>query len=177
MQTARSFLTPRGRLKPQPFIYGAVAIYLLGVLSQWLTVPDVLTRAGLWPFIAAQLVLIWLWFVVHAKRLHDSGRTAGLAAGVALLYVLSLALLLIVAYSFFNTSDGLMANASATSALGLILLFYIVATLLGSMQYDLAWVVVAILTLLAILPIVVTVVFTFWTATRPSAATAGAETH
>jgi hypothetical protein len=70
-----------------------------------------------------------------------------------------------------------MANANATSALGLILLFYIVATLLGSMQYDLAWVVVAILTLLAILPIVVTLAFTIWAATRPSVATAGAETH
>jgi hypothetical protein len=173
MQTAGSFLTLHGRLKPQPFIRGAVAIYLLGVLSQWLTVPDVLTRAGLWPYIAVQVMLIWFWFVLHAKRLHDTGRTAGLAAGVALLYVLSLALLLIVADSFFNTSDGLMANANATSALGLILLTYIVATLLGSMQYDLAWVVVAILTLLAILPIVVTVVFTFWAATRPSAEPAG----
>jgi hypothetical protein len=105
--------------------------------------------------------------------LHDASRPAGLAAGVALLYVLSLALLLIVADSFFNTSDGLMANANATSALGLILLFYIVATLLGSMQYDLAWAVVAILTLLAILPIVVSVVFTIWTATRPSVEPAG----
>jgi hypothetical protein len=168
MQTAGSFLTPYGRLKPQPFIYGAVVVYLLGAVSQWLTVPDVLTRAGLWPFIAVQVVLTWFWFVLHAERLHDAGRTAGLAAGVVLLYVLSLALLLIVADSFFNTSDGLMANANATSALGLILLAYIVATLLGSMQYDLAWVVVAILTLVAILPIVVTLVFTVWTATRPS---------
>ena len=176
MQTAGSFLTPHGRLKPQPFIYGAVAVYLLGVLSQWLTVPDVLIRAGLWLFIVVQVVLIWFWFVLHAKRLHDAGRTAGLAAGVASLYVLSLALLLILADSFFNTSDGLMANANATSALGLILLLYIVATLLGSMQYDLAWVVVAILTLLAILPIVVSVVFTIWTATRPSGEAARSET-
>src|ERR1700739_927401 len=177
MQTSGSFLSPRGRLKPQPFIYGAAAIYLLGVLSQWLTVPDVLIRAGLWPFIVVQAVLIWFWFVLHAKRLHDAGRAAGLAGGIALLYVLSLALLLILADSFFNTSDGLMANANATSALGLILLFYIIVTLLGSMQYDLAWVVVAILTLLAILPIVVTAVFTIWTATRPSGEMASAETY
>jgi hypothetical protein len=140
-------------------------------------VPDVLTRAGLWPFIAVQAVLIWLWFVLHAKRLHDAGRTAGSAAGVALLYVLSLALLLILADSFFNTSDGLMANANATSALGLILLLYIVATLFGSMQYDLAWAVVAILTLIAVLPIFVNAAFTVWTATRPSDDTARAEAH
>ncbi len=88
-------------------------------------------------------MLIWIWFALHAKRLHDAGRGSGLAVGVAVLYVLSVVLLLIVADSFFNTSDGLMTNASATSALGLIL---------GSVhrrdarrtrrQYDLAWAVV-----------------------------------
>lgn len=172
MQTAGFLLTPRGRLKPQPFIYGAVAVYLAGALSQRLTAPDVLTRAGPWPFIAVQLVLIWVWFVLHGKRLHDTGRTAGLAAGVGVLYMLSVALLTIVAAGFFYAPDNLMANADATSALGLILLVYIVATLLGSMQYDLAWAVVAILTLVAVLPTVVAVVFTIWAATRPSSAPA-----
>ena len=87
-----------------------------------------------------------------------------------LLYVLSVVLLLIVADSFFNTSDGPMADANATSALGLILLLYIVAALAGSSQYDLglgrgrdpdaAW------------PFCRSswrLVFTIWAATRPSA--------
>ena len=38
----------------------------------------------------------------------------------------------------------------------------------GSSAYDLTWVVVAILTLLAFLPIIVALVFTVWAATRPS---------
>jgi hypothetical protein len=113
-------------------------------------------------------VLIWVWFVLHAQRLHDAGRGSGLAVGVALLYVLSIVLLLIVAEGFFNTSDGLMANPNAAGALGLILLLYIVSTLLGSAQYDLAWVVVAILTLMAFLPIIAALSLTLWAATRPS---------
>jgi uncharacterized membrane protein YhaH (DUF805 family) len=168
MQAGRFLFSPRGRLRPQPFIYGAVAVYLAGVASHFLTTPDVLGRAGLWPFVVAQVILTWVWFTLHAQRLHDAGRASGVAVGVCLLYVLSIVLLLIVADSFFNTSNGPMADANATSALWLILILYIVAALLGSTQYDLGWAVVVIMTLMAFLPIVVALVFTVWTATRPS---------
>jgi len=73
-----------------------------------------------------------------------------------------------LAFGFFNTSDGLMANPNATGALGLILLLYIVSTLAGSSQYDLGWVVVAILTLMAFLPIIAALSLTLWAATRSS---------
>jgi len=122
MQAGRFLFSPRGRLRPQPFIYGAVAVYLAGVASHFLTTPDVLGRAGLWPFVVAQVVLTWVWFTLHAQRLHDAGRASGVAVGVCLLYVLSIVLLLIVADSFFNTSNGPMADANATSALWLILI-------------------------------------------------------
>ncbi len=69
-------------------------------------------------------------------------------------------LLLILADSFFNTSGALMGNANATSALELILLLYIVASLLGSTHYDLAWLTVAMLMLVAFAPIAVAFVFT-----------------
>ena len=115
------------------------------------------------------ILLIWVWFCLHAKRLHDAGHGSGLAVGIALLYALSVVLLLIVADGFFNTSDGLMSNANATSALGLILILYIFSTLAGSSQYDLAWAVVAILTLIALLPIVGGGGIYALAATRPSA--------
>ena len=63
-----------------------------------------------------------------------------------------------------------MGNASATSALELVLLLYIVMTLSGPVQYDLTWIVVVILTLLAFVPVVVALFFTVWTATRTRAA-------
>ena len=91
-----------------------------------------------------------------------------MAAGVGLLYVLSIVLLLIVADSFFNASGGLMDNASATSALELILLLYVIVTLIGSPHYDLAWLMVALLTLVAFTPVAVAFVFSIWTARRPS---------
>src|SRR5579863_9623058 len=168
MQAIEFLFSPNGRLKPQPFIYGAVGVYLFGVASHLLTTPDVIRHGGLWPFLAAQILLIWIWFVLHAKRLHDAGKNSGLAIAVGLLYGLSLVLLLIVADSFFNTTDGLMDNAGATGALELILLLYVIVTLIGSPHYDLAWLLVMMLMLIGFAPIVVAVGFSVWTARRPS---------
>lgn len=170
MQTL-SFVSPQGRLRPQPFLIAVAAVYIAGALSHWLTVPDVIARSGLWAFAAAQAVLTWLWFVLHAKRLHDTGRGEGLAIAVALLYVLSLVLLLLLATNFFSGSEvGSLGGASATSALELVLLLYIVMMLAGPMQYDLSLVVVVILTLFAFVPVLVALLFTLWAATRTSMA-------
>ena len=168
---ALTLVSPQGRLRPQPFLAAIAAIYIAGALSHWLTVPGVIAQLGLWAFAAVQAVLIWLWFVVHAKRLHDAGRGEGLAIAVAILYVLSLILLLLLATNFFAGSEaGSLGGAGATSALELVLLLYIVMTLTGPVQYDLTWVVVVILTLFAFVPVVVALVFTLWTATRTSMA-------
>jgi uncharacterized membrane protein YhaH (DUF805 family) len=168
MPALRFLYSPNGRMPPGPFIAGAVVVYLLGAGSHLLTLSDVMSRTGLWPFVVVQLVLIWWWFTLHAQRLHDAGRNSGLAAGIILLYVLAIALLLILANGFFSTPDATMGNPSAAGAVELILLLYVVANLLQSTHYDFAWVVVAILTLLAFVPVVVTLGFTLWTATRRS---------
>jgi len=169
MHALHFLLSPSGRLRPQPFIAAVVAVYLVGMASHLLTTPDVMARGGLWPFIAAQVLLIWIWYALHAKRLNDAGRGHGLAAGIGLLYALSVVLLLIMADGFFNTAALVMGNASATTALQLLLLFYVIATLLGSPHYDLAWLMVALLTLMTFVPVVVALVFTLWAAMRPSA--------
>jgi uncharacterized membrane protein YhaH (DUF805 family) len=169
MQALRFFLSPGGRLKPQPFIYGAIAAYLFGAASHLLTTADILRRSGLLPFIAVQLLLVWIWFSLHAKRLHDAGRSSGLAVGIALLYLLSVVLLLIVADGFFTTSSAPLGDANAQGALWLLLLLYIVSALAGSGQYDLTWVVVAILIVMAFVPILVALCFSVWVARKPSA--------
>jgi hypothetical protein len=112
-----------------------------------------------------------MWFVLHAKRLHDASRGEGMAIAVALLYLLSLVLLVLLATNFFAGSEaGSLGGASATSALELVLLLYIVMTLAGPMQYDLTWIVVVILTFFAFVPVLIALLFTLWTATRKSMA-------
>jgi uncharacterized membrane protein YhaH (DUF805 family) len=168
MQALPLIVSPSGRLSPRPFIVAAAAVYVLGVVSQWLTLPEVLDRIGLWAFVAVQVLLVWAWYTLHAKRLHDAGRSAGPAAGVALLYALAVALLIIVAASFFNTATAQTPDANSASTLGLILLVMVLATLSGAPQGDLAYVMVAVLTALALVPPIVAVAFTVWAARLPA---------
>jgi hypothetical protein len=170
MHALRFLFSPSGRLRPQPFVIAAAGVYAAGVASHALTTADVIARVGLWAFVGVQALLVWIWFAVHAKRLRDAGRGAGLAAGVALLYILSIVLLVIVAAAFFNTAAADAADPNTASALGLILLVAVVAVLAGSANYDVAWLLVAALTLVALLPVIVTVLCTVWVATRPSSA-------
>jgi uncharacterized membrane protein YhaH (DUF805 family) len=166
MHAISLLFSPSGRLKPRPFVYGALAVYLLGAASQLLTTPDILRQGGLLLFIAAQLALVWIWFCLHAKRLHDAGRSSGLAVGIALLYLLSVVLLMIVADGFFTTANAPLGQVSAGSAL---LILYIFGALAGSSQYDLTSVVIGILIFMAVAPIVLALGFTLWAASKPSA--------
>jgi hypothetical protein len=62
-------------------------------------------------------VLIWLWFTLHRTRLRDAGVGSGFAAGVALLYSLSVVLLVIVEASFAGAISGQTGDAKAASGL------------------------------------------------------------
>jgi len=168
MQALRLLFSPSGRLSPQSFIFVAAAVYLAGSASQFLTAPDVMARAGLWPFILAQALLIWIWFAVHAKRLRDAGRGTGLAAAASILYTLSVALLIIIAAAFYGALAGQVPDANTAGAYGLILFVWVVAILLGAPHYDLAWLMVAILVLVALVPIGLAIAVTLWAASRPS---------
>jgi len=169
MGALRFLFSPAGRLRPQTFIVSAVIVYLAGAASHALTVPDVIARTGLWPFITAQALLIWIWYALHARRLHDAGRTAGLAVGVSLLYALSVALTVIVAAAFYGPLAGQVPDANTAGALGLILVVSVIAILIGAPHYDLAWLMVAVLLLIAFVPLVLAVAVTLWAGSRPSA--------
>lgn len=168
MRALRLLFSPSGRLSPQTFVIGVVLVYLAGIASQVLTLLEVMARSGPWAFAVGQALLIWIWFVLHAKRLRDAGSGIGLAAGASLLYALAVVLLLIVAASFYSPLAGQVPDANTASALGLLLLVSIVAILVGSPHYDLAWLVVVILVVIAFVPVIVAVAVTLWAATRPS---------
>jgi hypothetical protein len=81
----------------------ACAVYLLGTASQFLTALPVLVRAGLWPFLLMQMVLIGAWYVLHARRLRDAGRGIAWAQGVAAIHILAIVLLVLVGAFFMES--------------------------------------------------------------------------
>jgi hypothetical protein len=84
--------------------------------SQALTLADVIKPAGLWPFLAAQIVLVWIWYALHAKRLRDAGKPVGVAVATCLLYVLSVVLLVIIAGAFYGALAGQGTDPNTASA-------------------------------------------------------------
>jgi hypothetical protein len=161
-------LSPSGILRPKAFLAAAILVYGLGAVSHVLTAPGVIATAGPWPFAAIQAVLIWFWFTLHSKRLRDAGVDTGLAVGVALLYALSVVLLVIVEASFAGAISGQTGDAKAASGLELILLVSVIALLLSSAHYDATSAVVALLLAVEFIPIVLALGTTAWAASRPS---------
>jgi hypothetical protein len=176
MRALRFLFSPFGRLRPRGFVWAVTAVYVAGAASHLLTSPEVLARGGVWPFAALQALLVWVWFVLHAKRLRDGGRGVWPAAGASILYALSVALLLIVAASLYPplVGQGLdrASDPKSASALGLVALVSIIATLAGSSQYDLVWFVVAVLLVITLTPIIVALGVTVWAFAGPRGKTA-----
>jgi uncharacterized membrane protein YhaH (DUF805 family) len=160
--------SPFGRLGPKAFVIAVIVVDAAGAASQWLTVLGATANNKLLLFAAVQAVLIWVWFALHAKRLRDAGRSIGLAVGAAILYALSVVLLLAVATAFFTISPNGTADANAVGALTLILILSIFESLAAASSYELGPLVVAILMVLGFLPIIVAMVVTLWAATGGS---------
>src|ERR1043166_6567627 len=108
MDLLNLFTTTQGRLARKPFWLGLIAIYAAGLAAQVLLDGPVRARAGLTPFAVAQAVLLWAWLSIHIKRLRAAGQGPAGAIGVAVVYGLSLCLLLMLVAFLTNP------NASPT---------------------------------------------------------------
>jgi uncharacterized membrane protein YhaH (DUF805 family) len=168
LQALRLYLSASGRLHPRAFVLAVAGLYLVALATQTLTTQAVIAKAGLWPFVATQILLTWVWYALHAKRLRDAGYSAAPAAGVAAVYVLALVLFLIVAASFFALPDSHGNDPSTTSALTLLLLLYIFTILFARPDFGLVWFIVTGLLMMSLLPVIVALGFSLWAATRPS---------
>jgi uncharacterized membrane protein YhaH (DUF805 family) len=165
-----SFLSPAGQLAPLPFAITVGGVYLAGFASQTLLSPPVTGPFGVVPFALAQAALIWTWFVLHARRLHDAGRSVGLAAGVALVYALDVVLLVILTGLILAYADAPAERGWADVGILHLFVFLYLLTLpvgdssLGALQ---AWIIGSVV--LMLLPVVIAICFSLWAATRPSA--------
>lgn len=125
-----TFLNPAsGRLAPKPFALGVLAVWIGGVASQFLLTGEVIARAGVWPFIAIQAGLVWVWVVLHIRRLRDAGQGPAAVIGVTLIYLLSIGLLLLLV-AFFTHPDAAGPSSVGQSpardaALGTLLVVFL----------------------------------------------------
>jgi uncharacterized membrane protein YhaH (DUF805 family) len=165
-----SLLSPSGRLAPLPFALAVVVVYLLSFGSQVLLSAPVTARMNVVPFALTQAVLIWLWLVLHAQRLHDAGHPAGLAVGIAAVYALEVVLLIIVVWLMLESGATRGGGAGREAGiLNLFVILYLMTLLsgdpgLGALQI---WIIGFVAMLL--LPVAIALGFSLWAATRKSA--------
>jgi uncharacterized membrane protein YhaH (DUF805 family) len=157
-----------GRLARRPFAIAAICVYLAGFLSQVLLSGSVTWQAGPWPFAAVQAVLVWIWFVLHGKRLRDAGRPAGMAAGIACLYALAVLLFLLVIAMITAGETSSEAARTGQGLLRLVAVIWVIGLLLGHGDLGMFGYWLAGFVVLLILPALIAFVFSIRTALRPS---------
>jgi hypothetical protein len=160
-------------VKPGPFAVSALIIYVLSFMSQMLLSAPVVSRLTVGPFVVAQAVLIGLWVVLHRRRLNDAGRPWGTVIGIAVVYALEIALLVLLAVFIGSLNT---TGSDGASGSDMLLSLFVIFTLLALFS-DGGLVVALQLWLLGflavmLLPVVIAVCFSIWAATRPSQAQA-----
>ena len=174
MDPVSLFLSRSGRIGRRAFWIAVLVVYVCSFVSQSLLDLPVIARAGFWPFAFAQAILIWSWYVLHAKRLRDGGVGAGGAAGAAILYGLAVLLLLLMMVAFVdvgpNAPEATRNDPVSGRLIGVFFLLYLIGALTGSIDFGAIWWLLAMLVFIALLPILVGLVFTLYAGTRPSKA-------
>jgi uncharacterized membrane protein YhaH (DUF805 family) len=161
-------LSSSGRLSPRPFLVALLIVYAAGFLSQALLAAPVLERTGLWSFAIVQAAVMWMWFAVHAKRLHDAGRSVGPAVGIAIVCSLAVLLLMLV-LAVFQQAATQEPNV-ASGFIGLVAFLYLLAIISGNTDFGVIGIVLAVFAGLAATPFLLAFGFSIWAGTRPSVA-------
>ena len=163
-------ISTSGRIAPKPFTIGVIAVYAAGLAAQFLLSGEVMARAGVWPFVIVQAALIWLWLGLHMRRQRDAGQPPATALGVALVYALSLGLLLMLV-AFLTNPDAVGPPAGGERAPGeaggtLLVLFLL--AIVFKPDFGVFTTILKGLILIAFLPAVISLLFSIRIGMRPS---------
>jgi uncharacterized membrane protein YhaH (DUF805 family) len=170
MNALASVASTQGRIARKPFALGVLGVYVAGIAAQALLLGDVISRFGQWPFVMVQAGLIWAWLVLHIRRLRDAGEGPAAAIGIALIYILSLGLLLMLVVFFTNPEAGsgrVGENPASDAATATMLVLFLFAILFKP-DFGVFTTILKGLILIALLPLAISLVFSIRTGMRRS---------
>lgn len=165
-----SSLLSNGTLARGPFTLGVIAVYLASFASQVLLSPPVTARAGVALFVVAQIVLIWLWIVLHTRRLRDAGRPTGIVVGIAMIYVLEVVLLVLLIWLILGSVGPAGGASSEAGIFQLFIVLYFLGQMTGDPTLGVLQIWMMGFVAVMLLPIVIALIFSLWAATRKSLA-------
>ena len=135
-------LSAKGQIKPLPFAIAVSAIYVVNLLLCNFLSLGFLARGGVVPFFLVQLALTRGWYILHARRLTDSGRDVGIAKAIAIVFLVFISLIALVAMG----SQPPPANNHTESTLGgvislILFSFLLIGSGFGGLGYYFATIV------------------------------------
>jgi len=158
------FFSTDGRLTPKAFWLSLLAVYAAGIASQFLLMGRVTERSGVWPFVVVHGAVLWMWTVLHIKRLRDAGRPTAGAYAMAVLYGLSVGLALLLVALFMAPTTGVSDSpAQAWIAFALLAVFFM---FLFDGDFGPISLMFKVLALIACLPFILSFVFSLYTGLR-----------
>lgn len=162
------FTSTQGRLAPKSFALGVLLVWMAGLVAQLLLSGEVIYRAGMWPFLAVQAALIWIWLILHIRRLRDAGQGRAAAVGIALVYALSNLLLLMLVAFFTNPNavDVPRSENPTGDAAGSTLLVVFLFMIVFKPDFGVFTTILKGLILIAFLPPVISLLFSIRTGLR-----------
>jgi uncharacterized membrane protein YhaH (DUF805 family) len=166
---ASSLLSQNGRLARGPFVLAVIAVYLASFVSQMLLSAPVTAQVGVVPFVLVQVALIWLWIVLHTRRLRDAGRTTGIVIGIAMIYVLEVVLLVLLIWLILASASPSGGASTDASIFHLFIILYLLGMMTGDPTLGALQIWMMGFAAMMLLPVAIAVVFSLWTATRTSA--------
>ena len=166
-----AIVSTQGRLARKPFALGVLGVYVAGIAAQALLSGEVMGRAGPWPFIIAQAALIWIWLVLHIRRLRDAGQGPAAVIGVALVYLLSIGLLLLLVAFFTHPAavgpSGVGDSPARGAAIGTVLVVFLF-NILFTPDFGVFSTIFKGLIVIALAPAIISLLFSIRTGMRPS---------
>ena len=168
---AWAIVSTQGRLARKPFALGVLGVYVAGIAAQALLSGEVIARVGAWPFIIAQAALIWIWLVLHIRRLRDAGQGPAAVLGVTLIYVLSIGLLLLLVAFFTHPAavgpSGVGDSPARDAAIGTVLVVFLF-NILFTPDFGVFSTIFKGLIVIAFAPAIISLLFSIRTGMRPS---------
>jgi hypothetical protein len=163
-------LLQKGRLAPGPFMLAVIAVYLASFVSQALLSAPVTAQVSVVPFLLVQVALIWLWIVLHTRRLRDAGRPTGIVIGIAMIYALEVVLLVLLIWLILASAGPSGGAGSDASIFNLFVILYLLGMMTGDPNLGALQIWMVGFAAVMLLPVVIALVFSVWTATRTSLA-------
>jgi uncharacterized membrane protein YhaH (DUF805 family) len=164
-----SLLSQNGRLARGPFVVAVIPIYLASFASQMLLSAPVTAQVSVVPFVLVQVALIWLWIVLHTRRLRDAGRPTGIVIGIAMIYVLEVVLLVLLIWLILASAGPTGGASSDASIFHLFVILYLLGMMTGDPALGALQIWMMGFAAVLLLPVAIAVIFSVWTATRTNA--------